>query len=272
MKFAMCNEFCENMGFADVCRLAADVGYEGVEIAPFTLAERVTDLSPARRAELKRTAAANGVQIAGLHWLLVKPEGLHLNSPDPAVRRETIDYLKAEVDFCADLGGQNVILGSPKQRNVPPGQDYGQAWARTVEALHEIGRHAQTRHVTVCIEPLAPAETNFIRSAEEARRMVDDVNTPGLQMMLDVKAMAADATGRPIPQIIRNSAGYFRHFHANDANLQGPGFGYTDFVPIVEALREVGYDGWVSVEVFDFSPGPETIARRSLEYLEQAFS
>jgi len=85
-----------------------------------------------------------------------------------------------------------------------------------------------------------------------------------------VKAMSSEAI--PIPDIIRQSAGRFRHFHANDANLKGPGFGNVDFRPIAAALREVRYTGWVSVEVFQFEEGPEAIAERSLAYLRQTFS
>ena len=99
--------------------------------------------------------------------------------------------------------------------------------------------------------------------------MVEAVDQPAFQMMLDVKAMSSE--NKPIPDIIRSSAQYLEHFHANDANLRGPGSGDTDFEPIAAALNEVGYDRWVSVEVFDFSDGPETIAVESLRYLREVF-
>jgi sugar phosphate isomerase/epimerase len=123
--------------------------------------------------------------------------------------------------------------------------------------------------VCICIEPLSPQDTNFIQTAAEARRLVEAVGHPGLRMILDVRAMCADE--EPIPEIIRKSAPYLEHVHANDPNLSGPGFGDTDFVPIAAALKEIGYDGYVSVEVFDFSPGSERIARESLRYLIQVF-
>jgi sugar phosphate isomerase/epimerase len=269
MKFAMCNEFCEGWPFEEVCRLAAETGYDAVEIAPFTLADSVLDIPAARRDEIRSTAADHGLEIAGLHWLLVKPEGLHLNSPDADVRRGTVDYLHAEIDFCSDVGGANMIIGSPKQRNVLPDQSYDEVWSRAVGVFGALAVHAAERNVCLCIEPLAPAETNFVASAAEARRLVDAVGHPRFRMMLDVKAMCGD--DEPVTDIIRKSKGYFEHFHANDANLNGPGFGDTDFRPIAAALREAGYDGYVSVEVFDFSPGAETIARRSLSYLKEVF-
>ncbi|MFO8006111.1 MAG: sugar phosphate isomerase/epimerase family protein [Candidatus Brocadiia bacterium] len=270
MKFGMCNEFCEGWELERVCALAADAGYDGVEIAPFTLADSVQTIPPGQRSELQDTVAAHGLEVVGLHWLLVKPEGLHLNSPDADVRRRTLDYLHAEIDFCADIGGRVMILGSPKQRNVPPGQSYQDVWERIVKTARDLGEHAQLRDVCVCIEPLGPEETNFIHTAEQARRLVKEVDHPGFRMMLDVKAMAADE--EPTPQIIRESADLLGHFHANDANRSGPGFGETDFEPIANALYEIGYDGYVSVEVFDFSPGPERIARKSIEYLRDVFS
>jgi len=266
----MCNEFCEGWSFGQVCELAADTGYEGVEIAPFTLADSIQDITPALRRELRETAARHRLQIVGLHWLLAGPQEFHLNSPDPAVRGRTIDCLKAEIELCADIGGRKLVIGSPRQRDVPAGQTYRQVWDRTVRTFRELALHAQGPGVCLCLEPLAPDETNFICTAAEARRMVEEVNRPAFRMMLDVKAMASEK--EPMREIILSSAPYLAHFHANDASKQGPGFGDTDFVPIAAALREAGYDGYVSVEVFDFSAGPEKIARESLRYLREAFA
>jgi sugar phosphate isomerase/epimerase len=77
---------------------------------------------------------------------------------------------------------------------------------------------------------------------------------------------------QPAPELIRRHAARTGHFHANDPNKRGPGFGDTDFVPIFRALKESGYSGWVSVEVFDYSPDPETIARESLRYMRECES
>jgi sugar phosphate isomerase/epimerase len=162
-----------------------------------------------------------------------------------------------------------MIVGSPNQRNVLEDDTYEAAWERTVGVFGRLAPHAESRGVVLCIEPLAPTETNFIKTAEEARRLVETVDHPAFQMMLDVKAMCGDV--EPIPRIIRRSAPYLRHFHANDESLGGPGSGETDFRPIVEALEEIDYEGWVSVEVFDFSPGPEQIAHQSINYLRELF-
>lgn len=269
MKFSMCNEFCEGWDFASVCQLAQEAGYQGVEIAPFTLAPTIYGFSDDLKRQVRRAAEERGLQIAGLHWLLSRTNGLHVTHPDPQVRKKTIDYLAEEVDVCAELGGSVLVMGSPNQRNVQEGQSYEDAWARAVEVFGAVAPRARGRGVTFCIEPLAPPECNFIQTAAEARRMVEEIDDPGFRMMLDVKAMSAEQT--PIPELVGANADYLTHFHANDANLQGPGFGDTDFGPIAAALKEAGYDGWVSVEVFDFSVPPEKTAHESLRYLREVF-
>lgn len=269
MRFAVCNEIFQGWKLEDVFTHAAQLGYAGVEIAPFTLANAVGDLSAAERQRLRDAAARAGVAIVGLHWLLVKPEGLYLNHTDAAIRARTANYFVELVDCCADLGGTILVVGSPKQRNVLPGVSRQQAWDWTTATFRDAVKRAEDRGVTVCFEPLAPAETNFINTAAEAIEFVKPFNSPRFKIILDVKAMCSEA--KPLPQIIRESWPHFAHFHANDRNLKGPGFGDVDFTPIAAALREVGYDGFVSVEVFKFEEGPEAIAGQSLEYLKRTF-
>ena len=254
IRFSMCNEFCDGWDFHAACRLAADTGYQGIELAPFTVGDSVEDIDARARAALAETARRHGIEIVGLHWLLVKPEGLYINHPDDAIRARTADYLRAEIDFCADLGGKVMVVGSPKQRNVLPQDTYQAAWDRTVAAFKGLAPYAQQRGVCLCIEALGSSDTNFLSTSAEARRLVECVDHPGFRMMLDVKAMCADV--EPMPQIIHKCAPYLKHVHANDENLGGPGSGDTDFRPVAQALKDVGYDGYVSVEVFDFSPGP----------------
>ena len=128
MKFAMCNEFCDGWPLEDALKLARDTGYHGVEVAPYTLADDVRDISMSRRDALRSAAETAGVQIIGLHWLLVKPAGLYLNGPDAELRKKTRDYFSALIDFCADLGGDRMVIGSPKSRNVVSELTYAQAF------------------------------------------------------------------------------------------------------------------------------------------------
>jgi sugar phosphate isomerase/epimerase len=240
-----------------------------VEIAPYTLAPTVTEISASERQRIRDLAARHQIEIVGLHWLLVKPEGLSLNHPDASIRSRTASYFVDLVNCCADLGGKIMIVGSPKQRNIQVGVSHQQAWDWTAQTFRDAVKRAEDRGVTICLEPLAPAETNFINTAAEAIAFVQAFQSPAFKIILDVKAMCSEA--KPIPQIIRESWPHFAHFHANDKNLKGPGFGDVDFRPIAATLREVGYSGFVSVEVFQFEEGAEAIATRSLEYLRQSF-
>ncbi|MBI3923878.1 MAG: sugar phosphate isomerase/epimerase [Armatimonadetes bacterium] len=270
MKFGMCNEMFEDWKIEDVFWQARNEGYNGVEIAPFTLADSVVDIPAARRAEIKRAAEGEGVEIIGLHWLLVKPAGLYVNHPDDALRQKTQDYFLQLIDCCGDLGGKVMVIGSPKQRNVVEGQTYEDTWKRTVDLFRGCLPLAEVRDVTLCFEPLAATETNFVNTADEGVKMVREINHPNFKVHLDVKAMSGE--GEPIDGIVRRNIAYAGHFHANDANLKGPGMGVLDFVPIFGALKESGYNGYVSVEVFIFEPDPVTIARQSIAYMKKCLS
>jgi sugar phosphate isomerase/epimerase len=270
MRFSICNEMFQGWELRDVMEYSKSVGYDGVEIAPFTLCDMVEQISSQRRRAIRKDAESLGLDIVGLHWLLVKPEGLYINHPDQSLRNRTLRYLQELIGFCADIGGRVMVVGSPKQRNVVEGVTYSKAWELAKEVFGQCLAVAEKRGVTLCIEPLSPEETNFINTAEEAIRMAKEMDSPNFRIILDVKAMSSE--GKPIPAIIRSARGWVGHVHANDANKRGPGFGNTDFVPIAEALRGIGYDRYVSVEVFDFSPDPKTIASRSIAYLRKAFS
>jgi len=269
MQFAICNEIFQGWKLEDTLACAARLGYAGVEIAPFTLAESVKEVPGDRRRAIREAAARTGIRIAGIHWVLVKPEGLYINHPDRGIRERTARYFCDLVNFCADLGGEVMVVGSPKQRNLLPDVSREQGWEWAAATFRPAIAQAEQRGVTICFEPLAPAETNFINTAAEALQFVQQVPSPRFKVILDVKAMCSES--KPLPQIIHESWPHFAHFHANDRNLKGPGFGEVDFKPIAAALKEVGYAGYVSVEVFSFEEGAETIAARSLEYLRRVF-
>jgi sugar phosphate isomerase/epimerase len=269
MKFGICNEIFKDWSLDDTFRYAKKAGYDAVEIAPFTVAKSVTEISASERARIKESAAQAGIGISGLHWVLVQAEGMYLTSPDASVRSHTARYFVDLVDCCADLGGTRIIVGSPKQRNLLDGVTYEQAWALATETFRDSVKRAEDRGVVICFEPLAPAETNFVNTAAEGIRFAEQFASPAMSIILDVKAMCSEE--KPIPQIIAESAGKFEYFHANDRNLKGPGFGDIDFHPIATALRGVGYDGYVSVEVFKFEEGAEVIATKSIDYLKKIF-
>jgi sugar phosphate isomerase/epimerase len=272
MKFAICNEMFGDRSFADTFSTIRKLGYTGVEIAPFTFAPRDEPFDvrqvPAERIVEARTMAEDaGLEVVALHWLLAKTEGFYLTSPDPTVRRRTAEYLRALAEICADLGGAVLVLGSPKQRNLLPGVAYDDAEAYAVEVLHGAMAACAQYGVVLGIEPLGPAEGDFIPNAQAGIRLAEQVGSRYCKLHLDVKAMTSES--RPIPLIIRDSRDWLVHFHANDPNLLGPGMGDVDFKPIFAALQEINYDGWVSVEVFKYEPNPDEIARASIEYMQR---
>jgi sugar phosphate isomerase/epimerase len=265
MRYAICNETFEGWDHERVCRFVAGLGYQGLELAPFTLAPRITDVSAQQRRDLRAQADIHGVTLIGLHWLLAKTTGLQLTAADPAVRQATADYLVELARCCRDLGGSLLVFGSPAQRRIPAGASRDQAVDYAVDTFRKAKGGIEEAGVTLCLEPLSPPEADFINTCAEAVEILDRVDSPSFRLHLDVKAMATE--DQPATELIRRHAARMGHFHANDPNRRGPGFGSTAFVPIFQALRDSGYKGWVSVEVFDYSPDPETIARESLRYM-----
>ena len=272
MKFAICNETFEpwatdkGFPFDRVFDFVKKVGYAGVEIAPFTLAEDARQITVAKRDEVRRQAERVGIEISGIHWLLAKTTGYHLTSPDPVVRRTTMDYFGDLVHLCADLGGKFMVLGSPKQRSLLPGVSREQAFSYAAEVLSGVLPKLERYDVQIAIEPLTPKETDFLTTATEAVELVEKIGVPErIALHLDCKAMCSEYS--TIPELIRKNRKHLIYFHLNDPNLLGPGFGDLKFEPIFAALKEICYDGWASVEVFDYAPGPERLARESFEYV-----
>lgn len=270
MKFAICQELFEGWDWERQCEFIARTGYTGIEAAPFTLASRITDVPAERRRLLRKQAEDHGLQIIGLHWLLAKTEGLHLTTPDDAVRKATSTYLIELANACADLGGNVLVFGSPQQRNLIEGTTRAEAYARAADVFRACMPAFADRGVTLCMEPLTTKETNFVTSCGDALELIEQVNHPQFRLHQDVKAMLSETT--PIPELIKEFAPWTGHFHVNDSNLLGPGMGPTDFTPIFRALLDVQYSGWVSVEVFDYSPGCEKIAIDSLQYMRETLA
>ncbi|MEN0111971.1 MAG: sugar phosphate isomerase/epimerase family protein [Planctomycetota bacterium] len=278
MKFALCNETFADLPIADGFRLTREIGYTGTEIAPFTLSESlaggqtladVRSLSADARARVKQAAADAELEVVGLHWLLAKTEGFYLTTPDAAARKETTAYLQALAELCGDLGGELLVLGSPQQRNLLPGVTLEQATDLAAGVLRDAAPAFEDRGLTLALEPLGASEGDFLNTAAEGVALAERVGSPACRLHLDVKAMASEAT--PVPDLVREFVPHTAHFHANDPNLLGPGMGDVDFPPIAAALRETGYEGWVSVEVFKYEPSPEAIARESFANLVSAF-
>ena len=270
MKFAICQELFEGWDWEKQCQFIARTGYTGIEVAPFALSGPPKSITSDQRTRYRSVANENGLEIIGLHWLLARTQGLHLTSRDESVRRATSDYLIDLADLCADLGGDIMVFGSPLQRNLADGMSRDAGLDLATEVFRAAMPRIAERNVTICMEPLTPKETNFINTCADAAELIERVASPYFMLHQDVKAMLSES--EPIPELIQKWRELTRHFHVNDSNLLGPGMGETDYHPILRALQDSGYDGWVSVEVFDYAPGCEHIARASLQYLKETLA
>jgi sugar phosphate isomerase/epimerase len=268
MKISICNELFQGWPIERVFEYAAHLGYDGVEIAPFTLADSVMEISQKRRSAIRRAAEENGIEIVGLHWLLVKPEGLYINHPDEIIRIKTQEYIEALIHFCADIGGKILVHGSPHQRTVQEGWSFREAWNFAKETFKVCLKTARKRNVIYGIEPLPHTSTNFINTVDEALRMVKEVRHPNFKMVFDCRSASVQEKSVTESLIRAFESRTLCHVHVNDTNGRGPGSGETQFTPILKRLFKNGYRGYISVEVFHFDPDPQTIASRSIGYLK----
>ena len=268
MRIALCNEVIAPLPFPKQCEYAAKLGYDGLEIAPYTLSDEPHRLGAAQLAAARAAAQDAGVAVTGLHWLLLKPAGLSISTNNEAVRRKTIDVMLALIDQCAELGGRYLVHGSPHQRRVDPGEKRAAAMARAQASFAAVAERAEKAGVIYCIEPLASDQTPLINTLEEAARMVREIASPAIKSMLDCSAagrMERDSlqalVERWLPQ------GMIGHVQVNDRNRRGPGQGEQRFAPLLAALKRQRYAGDLAVEPFDYVPDGPSAAARAIGYL-----
>ncbi|MBX3455446.1 sugar phosphate isomerase/epimerase family protein [Ferrovibrio sp.] len=267
MRFSLCNEVLRPLPFAAQCEMAAALGYDGLEVAPFTLGDAPHRLPAAKRRALRRQAEDAGLAVTGLHWLLVAPEGLSIVSEDADIRRQTVDVIAALCALCADLGGSYLVHGSPAQRRLPEGQEI-EAAKRAVDVLAQAAQAAERAGVVYCLEPLHRGETNFVNTIAEAADIVRRIDNRHFRTMLDCSAAGLSETDN-VPDLLRQwlPSGLLAHVQVNDPNRQGPGQGAMQFAPILAALKAGGYAGDVAVEPFIYTPDGPGSAARAIGYL-----
>jgi sugar phosphate isomerase/epimerase len=266
-RHSVCNEAFEKWPFADACQAIRKIGYTGIEIAPFTLGERPSDISAAQRAEYRTQMADAGLTFVGLHWLMVSPKGLHVTTPDAGLRRRSWDHIRDLIDLCADLGPDGVmIFGSPKQRSTTGGLTPAEATKNFTDGLAAVAPHAANRGVTVLVEALPANQADIVLTLAEAVEIVRQIDSPGVRTMFDVHNAVDEA--EPHAALVDRYFDYIRHVHVNEIDGRHCGAADYDFAPVLETLARRGYRGWVSLEAFDFTPGPERLATESLRHLE----
>ena len=268
MRIALCNEVIAPMPFPAQCEYAAKLGYDGLEVAPYTLSEEPQRMGAAQIAAARAAAEDAGIAVTGLHWLLVKPAGLSITSRDDAVRRRTVDAMLALIDLCAELGGRYLVHGSPQQRRIEAGDTRAGALARARACFEAAAEHAAKAGVVYCVEPLAADATPLINTLGEAAALVQEIGNPALRSMLDCSA-AGRSESEPLAALVERwvPSGMIAHVQLNDRNRRGPGQGEQRFAPLFAALLRNGYTGDVAVEPFDYVPDGPGAAARAVGYV-----
>lgn len=268
LKHAMCNEAFESTPFVEQCRRLKSAGYEGIEIAPFTLAPDPVNITPEQRRQYRRIMQEEGLAFVGLHWLMVSPKGLHVTTPDKALRDRSWIHIRNLIDLCADLGENGVmVFGSPQQRSSTGGLTRQEATRHYIEGLAAVAPQAEERGVTVLVEALPVAQSDVVQTLAEAVSIVEEIASPAIRTMFDTHN-AVDET-EPHPALIERYFPFLRHVHVNEMDGRYAGTGNYDFAALFETLIRLGYAHWISLEVFDFKPGAAEIAQRSIAYLKQ---
>ncbi len=269
-KYAICNESMAELSWPEQCRIAGDAGYQGIEIAAFALVkEGVQEIGPAKRRQMVSVMNSAGLECVGLHWLLAPPpEGLHFTTPDAAVRKRTLGYLNMLIDFCGDLGGHYMIFGSPKQRNTK-GISVREARKHFAEGLTAVADHAQKRDIRILIEPLAGRATDVVNTLAEASQLARQINHPAIRIMFDFNNTGDETEAFDV--LIKKHYTSIHHVHVQEQGGKhlGTGTAVNDYVKAFQTLKDLKYSEWVSLEVFDFTPGGKTIAEESMKVLKQ---
>ncbi|MEX2684511.1 MAG: sugar phosphate isomerase/epimerase family protein [Candidatus Sigynarchaeota archaeon] len=266
-KVAICQELFGAVPIETCCEQARKFGYDGIELAPYIIANDIRDLPAEAVDGVRAVAARYGLELPAMHWLLSSPQGMSITSPDPAVRDKTMAFARALVDFAAHVGVRVLVFGSPKQRNIDPSWPRDEAIRRGIAFLGEMARACEPHGIVIGFEPLGPSVTNFGATVAEAIDIIDRVANPSLRLHLDVKALLSEPA--PPCEMIMKSRGRFVHFHANDENMLGPGMGTVDYRPILQSLEGVGYTGWISVEAFRNDVDANEVAATSISYLKR---
>jgi D-psicose/D-tagatose/L-ribulose 3-epimerase len=270
-RHAICNEAFDKWDFRDACKTMRKAGYTGIEIAPFTLAEDPATVSPAKRAEYKQIIADEGLAFVGLHWLMASPKGLHVTTPDTAVRDRSWFHVRNLIGLCADLGPNGVmVFGSPHQRTSTGGLTRQQATRNYVEGLVSVAPHAADRGVTILIEALPIGQSDVVQTLEEAVALVKEINSPAIRTMFDTHNAIDEI--EPHAVLLDRYYDFIRHVHVNELDGRHCGQADYDFAPILEVLKRRNYADWVSLEAFDFAPGGEAIANQSIRHLESVIA
>lgn len=245
--------FVFSEGLADGFARAAALGFDAVEIFPSSAAETDAGLVADLRARHGLKVAAVGT---GAGWVKHK---LRLTDPDPAVRRQAVDFVGAIIDLAGRFGAPAIIGSMQGRAEGGVGREQALGWLAA--ALEELGPRAEGHGVPLLYEFLNRYETNLCTNVADALALVSGLRTAGVRLLCDLFHMNIEEAN--IAAALRRAGGRVGHVHFADSNRQAPGLGHTDFRPIAAALRDIGYAGYLSAEVFAL-PDPQAAAAQTI--------
>ncbi len=219
---------------------AAEAGFDYVEIP---LAREVNPLFPSgARSESKRLLTDAGIPVEA--GCVFYPMELKVVGPD-VDRGAVSEYIEGTLENSAELGIQIAVFGSGGSRNIPEGFPQDEAEAQIDEVLTIMGDQAQSRGITVVIEPLNSDECNFINSVEDAHRIAAQLDHPGVQVLADMYHISVENEGF---HGVLAAGSDVAHIHVSNADRSPPTEDGADWIGLFRALTALGYDSRMSLE------------------------
>jgi len=268
VKRAFCNEIVQapgsNRRWIEGLEFLRSLGFEGVEIAPFTLGEDPAKVGSEDLRSIRLVLEQAGLRFIGFHWLWSAPPGLKALHPDPSMRRKAWDTLRVLARHCAELGGEFLVLGSGKQRSFE-GMSSLEARRVFLEELAGILPVLEETGVALLLEPLPRPSTNFLNTLEEVVSLLKEIDSPFLRTIFDFHNTTEETL--PWERLVEKFGPWIRHVHFNGVNGNLPSPEDLSFTSLFRALRRMGYTGWVSVELFGEFSDPKALLKRAWNLL-----
>lgn len=248
----------------EVIRRLAEIGYDGIEIGCAAPHAWPDYLNERRRKELRQILDDNGIAASSLLPAPGGGPGVNPASPLLEERQWTVQHYKDVVDLAADLGAPTVLYIAGWQIYGASADD-ARAWS--VESLRQIAQHASEKGVTICVEP-TPADSNLVETADDALSMMREVGLSNVKVMFDT--FHALYRNEVPSDYVYAMGEHLGHVHISDRDRLAPGSGGMDFAPVLQALKEIGYDGYLAMEIgFNArSTHPDAMARQALSHLK----
>lgn len=256
---ALPSAFVVFRGIEESIRKAAQLGYDGVELA-------LKNVKEVNVNQLQLLLKQTGLQVSCISTGQVYAEtGLMFTETDNTKRVMLRNVFKEIIDFASDFG-QLVNIGRVRGMIGQKGRQFAESYF--ADMVYELCDYAELKGVRIVLEPVNRYEINFINSIEEGVELLNKVNHRNLGLMPDVFHMNIEDVqiGMELSKYIK----YIDYIHLADSNRLAPGWGHTDFQDIFKNLREAGYDGWLSVEILP-KPEPYMAAKQAIDYLKPYF-